>query len=68
MKGGKIMATSSIYHNIKIKNKNLLKGLLLALEHPKIKKSKDVVLTQRCQKVSKEDIKKFFNITTGEDE
>lgn len=61
------MATSSIYHNIKIKDKKLLKGLLSALENPKVKKSKKVVFTQRCQSVPKEDIKKFFNITTGED-
>ncbi len=60
------MATSSIFHNVKIKNKKLCRGLVKALETSYENKGKTVILSQRCQPVKAAEIKDFFGVTTEE--
>lgn len=60
------MATSSIFHNVKIKDKKLCGGLVRALETSYENKGKEVILSQRCQSVKAADIKDFFFSTTKE--
>ena len=57
------MATSSIFHNVKIKDKKLCGGLVKALETSYENKGKTVVLSQRCQSVKASEIKDFFKVT-----
>lgn len=54
------MATKSIYKNVSIKSRPLGKGLVLALENAKNKKSKEVVLSKKCQSIHKDKIKELF--------
>lgn len=54
------MATKSIYNNVSIKDKNLCRNLVLALENASRKKSKEVVMSKMVKEVSKEMIKDLF--------
>ena len=54
------MATKSIYKNINIKDKKPGRALVTALENAKEFKGKEVVLTKKCQKIKKDQLKEFF--------
>lgn len=50
------MATSSIYTNVKIKNKKDCEKLITALEHAKGKKAKEVVLSRPVEVIRGEKV------------
>ncbi len=54
------MATSSIYTNVKIKNKSDCLKLVSALEHAKSKKVKEVKFSRPVETVKGETIKELF--------
>jgi len=54
------MATKSMLKNVSIKDKQLARGLVAALENAEKKGSKDVVLRKRLDVVKIEDIKALF--------
>lgn len=54
------MATSSIYRDVKIRDKHLGRSLATALENAKSVKTKSVTFQRTPQRVEKKDIKKFF--------
>ena len=54
------MATSSIYTNVKVKNKSECRKLVSALEHAKGKKPKAVEYTRQVEVMKGEKIKELF--------
>lgn len=54
------MATSSIFKDVKIKDRRHLHALVRALECSKGTKSKDVVLSKRCSDMTKEQMQEIF--------
>ena len=54
------MATSSIYTNVKIKNKADCKKLVSALEHAEDKKAKTVIFSRSVEIIKGEKIKDLF--------
>ena len=54
------MATKSILKNVDVKDKNLAKSLVSALENASKKKSKDVSLSRTYSDVRGEKIKDIF--------
>jgi len=54
------MATKSIYKNVVIKDTQLKKNLVLALENAQKKTSKKVQLSKPCRSIKKEQVKDFF--------
>jgi len=58
------MATKSIFKNVVVKNKQLSKQLVSALENAQKKGSKTVVLSKSCHEVKKSQIKDFFGVQT----
>lgn len=56
------MATSSIYRDVKIRDKHLGRSLATALENAKSVKTKSVTFQRTPQRVEKKDIKNFFEI------
>lgn len=55
------MATKSILKNVDIKDKNLGKSLVLALENASGKKSKDVQLSRTYEDVRGEKLRSILN-------
>lgn len=55
------MATKSIYNNVNVKDKNLCKSLILALENAQGKVSKPIVMTKKVRSIEKEKIKGLFS-------
>lgn len=51
------MATSSIFVNVNVKNKDDCRKLVLALEHAKGKKAKEVVLSRPVEVIRGEKVK-----------
>lgn len=58
--GVMIMATKSITKNITIREKNLGKGLIYALENAKNKSCQEVNLSKKHQELTKEEILGMF--------
>jgi hypothetical protein len=54
------MATKSIYKSVTIRNKQLGRNLVNALEHAQKKSSKDVVLQKKFQEIKGDKIKEIF--------
>lgn len=54
------MATSSIFHNVNVREKSLSKALITALERSKGIKSKEVYLSKKIEEVKGEDIRRLF--------
>lgn len=54
------MATSSIYHNVNVKDRYLSRALITALEKSRISKSKEVVLSKKSEEIKGEQIRKLF--------
>lgn len=54
------MATKSILKNVMIKEKNMGRNFVYALENAKDKRAKDVVMSKSCETVRKQDIKKLL--------
>lgn len=54
------MATKSILKSVNIKEKNLGRNFVIALEKAHDKKSKEVKLSRNCSDVKKEEIKVLF--------
>lgn len=54
------MATSSIYHSVTIRDKNLCKALITALENSKSTTNKTVIMSKKVQEIRGEDILKLF--------
>lgn len=54
------MATSSIYKEVRIKDKHIGHSLAVALENAKSVKTKPVTFQRVPQRVMQKDIKKFF--------
>lgn len=54
------MATNSIYKNVIIKNSQLSKDFVAALENAQNKNSKDVKLSKSCREIKKDQIKTIF--------
>ncbi len=54
------MATKSIYKNVVIKDAQLKKNLVLALENAQNKTSKPVQMSKPCRNIKKEQVKEFF--------
>lgn len=54
------MATSSIYHNVIIKDRKMCNALITALENAKENKHKEVYLSKKIEEVKGETIKKLF--------
>ena len=54
------MATSSIFKNVSIRDKQLAKGMLRALENAARNKSEDHVISKPHTEVKGEDIKKVL--------
>ncbi len=54
------MATKSILKNINIRNKNLCRNFVNALENAEGKKAKEVVLSRSCTEIKGEIIKEIF--------
>lgn len=54
------MATKSILKNVDIRDKNLSKNFVDALENAHKKTAKNVVLSKKCTNVNRQDIKKMF--------
>ena len=54
------MATKSILNSVRIKKKDMAKGLVSALSNAENKSSKHVVLARNLDEVKSEDIKSLF--------
>lgn len=54
------MATSSIYANVRVKNKTDCKKLVAALEHAKSKKAKEVLFSRSVEEMKGEKVKDLF--------
>lgn len=54
------MATKSFLKNIDIKDRDMARSFVSALENSENKKSKDVVLKRTCQEIKSEKIKAIF--------
>lgn len=54
------MATKSIYKNVVIKDAQLKKNFVLALENAQNKTSKQVQLSKPCRNIKKDQVKDFF--------
>lgn len=54
------MATSSIFHQVKIKDRQLGKALVAALEKSQQNKYKDVQIAKKVQILKGEEIRKLF--------
>lgn len=54
------MATKSILKSVNIKEKNLGRNFVIALEKAHDKKFKEVKLSRNCSDVKKEEIKNLF--------
>ena len=54
------MATKSIYKNVVIKDAQLKKNFVLALENAQNKTSKQVQLSKPCRNLKKDQVKDFF--------
>ena len=59
--GAVIMATKSIYKDVRITDKALCRQLVSALENAEKKSSKDVEMSKKVSKVSIDDLATFFN-------
>lgn len=55
------MATKSILKNVNIKNKDLAKGLVDALENAQNKKAKVLTPSKQHRKIKPSQIKGYFN-------
>ncbi|WP_281680405.1 hypothetical protein [Synergistes jonesii] len=55
-----MMATSSIYVNVRIKNKTDCKNLVTALEHAQKAQAKEVVFSRPVETLKGEKIKDLF--------
>jgi len=60
LKGVNSMATKSILKTVRIKDKNLARNLVNALEHASEKTAKDVRFSKMCEEVKGEQIKEMF--------
>lgn len=58
--GGDLMATKSILKDINIKNKELAKRFIDALDHSQNKSVKIVQFNKSCKDVTGDNIKKIF--------
>jgi len=54
------MATSSIYHNVIIKDRKMCHALITALENAKEVKRKEVCLSKKIEEIKGETIHKLF--------
>jgi len=62
LKGGAgIVATNSILNNVRIKDKQLARNFVKALENAENKKAKEVVIPHTVQKLDKGQIKAVFD-------
>lgn len=55
-----VMATKSILKNINIKEKNMGRNFVTALEHAKDKPCKEVVITKSCSVLTSDQIRVVF--------
>ena len=55
------MATSSIYEDVRIKNRSECRRLVSALESAMNKKGKDVIIPREVQTIKGEKIKELFS-------
>ena len=54
------MATKSIFKDVKVKDKHLGRGLVVALENAKNKSAKDVHMSKKCIELKGRQVKEFF--------
>jgi len=54
------MATKSIFKDVRIKNKELAKKFVCALENAEKVPQRDVLMSKKCSEASTESIKELF--------